>query len=221
MKMTKKNKLLLLIILFTAVTITLCAIIIPQLNKPADRLSEAEIAQLREEYPVIPAPSHPTIDFIHPTLEQLIEDCVCLEDKNFYGNIVYGVVVDMVSDGSELSITYPSHKCTVQVKSCSGDLFEKGETVTVNLSQTFWSSEQLLSEGMSIVFPVFYEESAKYNYAAFFTGTYYVTEDGYVLSLYDENIFSEKQYSGLTVEDFMNELDSLIDQAQKKANRSA
>ena len=67
----------------------------------------------------------------------------------------------------------------------------------------------VLSEGMKIVVPVIKDDdgSNRYNYSVI--GMYYVTEDGYVISAYDEEERAAQVYSGMNVKKFLEEIKNL------------
>ena len=210
MKLTKTNKVVIIIIAALILLSAVCSVIIHHLgNAEPDRLSETEIASRREQFPVIPASSHPTIDFIHPTLEQIIEDCAHPPDENYQVCFVYGTIVGAVDIGDTSELSLP-HKCTIEVNTSTGRLFKAEELITLRLSQLFWGADPPLFDGETVVLPVYCDKTADGGCSSFFTGTYYVTDDGYVLSMFDEDFFSAQQLSGLKSETFMAEIEKQI-----------
>lgn len=66
-----------------------------------------------------------------------------------------------------------------------------------------------LSEGMRIIVPVIKDDDGENQYNYSVIGMYYVTEDDYVISAYDEAKLAEQVYSGMKVKQFWEKVREL------------
>lgn len=174
-----------------AAVLVLCAAIVFEVYQTTTgaRLSEAQIAALRESYPVcgdigkIPQ----NIDrFGFPTWEEIKER----SDTFLYATI----------DGewSKYFRTYGlygsySYEYPITVIEDTEGCFEPGEMLTIASNLSLLEYNPDLKPGMKIIFPVsleFQEETRLYFSVE---GMYYVTEDDYVLSAFDEDKHAVKQ----------------------------
>lgn len=162
------------------------------------RLSGEEIAELRQQYPMYGKK--------FPELAAIVwfsfEDVLKMADTVIYGEVTgdYEVYEGDVAEWYE----YP-----VSVIEDTKGLLSKEEQISINHTALLKEYYGELSEGMKIIVPVIKEKNGtnRYNYNVI--GMYYVTEDGYVISAYDEESRADKVYSGMYVERFLKELREL------------
>ena len=161
-----------------------------QVGKPPERLSEAEIAELREEYPVFPLAFPPMVDGRFPTLDELIVDV------DFF---VYGEVIEK----------YYNYRYTIRVIQDTEGFYEKGEEITIRNGIMFADYTVSFEEGMKIVYGAGVSKKDAKETGYIGVGTYYVTEDGYVLSAFPEEPKTMKwhrPYTGVKVEYLLRKL---------------
>ena len=145
-------------------------------NKPEDRLTEAEIAALREEYPIRKTIYPSYLSVTYPTLEI---------DKKFADTFVYAKVTkaEIVAEWEDAIFC----DYTFTVIDDTRNKLKKGEKIMFSDGGTrdIIYTIPLLKEGMKIVFPAMKLESEdQYQYMK--GCEYYVTDDDYVISAFDE-----------------------------------
>lgn len=186
------------------------------------RLSEAEILGMREKYPVYEFwNTGEIINYRAVFVEQLvkegsIEDFVFAEAtgevETYYKHSTTGKITQNKEETNlKWWDEYFSYTVTV-IKDTEG-LFEKGEQIKLlnNISNDCVLPD--LEEGMRIVIPINKWDGLEeefYNWTS--VGFYYITEENYAISAYDEAISAEKIYfSGMKVNKLMQELETLMD----------
>lgn len=194
----------------------LCVVVIGVmfLNGHQHRLSEAEVSALRNEYPV-----YGDVNLFHgpmriPTLREVKENV---------DTFVYGVVEGEVSTysrslsagnaeldgkrkGNGINDIFEYDAYTLSVITDTEGVYKAGDKISISSPKEFAELNPVLSAGMEIVVPITRdEEEPDRNYYAVF-GMYYVTEDQYAISAFDESTMMKKAMSGITVEELLNEL---------------
>lgn len=189
------------------------------------RLSETEILALREKYPI----------YEYWKSEALIGSFrrVFVEEKVRGGSIQDFVYVEATGEAE----TYYKHRTinnkitknkeetntnwwdeyfsyTVMVIKDTEGLFEEGEEIKLfsHIGDDIVLPD--LEEGMQVVVPVckWHNLDADF-YGWTSVGLYYVTDDGYVISAYDEESSAENiHFSGIKVNKLMRKLEQLMDE---------
>ena len=175
-------------------------VVILTVSRYEERLSQAQIENLREQYPICGIDVNPTVDVIWPTLEQW---------KWNAATVVYGEAVSN-------SLTSEASQYEMVVIDDTEGLLTAGEKISTDIRQQYFDYELYPTDGMQLVAMAdiaTYKEEEPW---VFNLGqTYYVTEDGYMISTFDENeyyggrrgyVVVESALSGLKLEDFMRKL---------------
>ena len=176
-----------------------------QVGKPPERLSEAEIAELREEYPVYTVFAPPMVDMKTPSLDELIDLCDCFVYGEFTGEpqrrVRWGSLV-----GVELreSYCYP-----FQVIGDTEGYYKPGDVLLVEIDGWWADCAPQPRIGMRMVFGSYESREAPGETGYMAVGTYYVTEEGHVLAAFPENekiMKARGSYTGVKVEYLLKKL---------------
>lgn len=196
-------------------------------SKP--RLSEDEISQLREQYPISGQKAPEMVSIYPEPLETQIE-----LTKKFHSNpetytFVYAEVVgevtsfdkNMSTGHSALDAAYKQHginlnhefyEYTLSVIKDSERNHKEGDIITIYANMMFIDYYPKLTDGMKIVVPIAdYDEPNNTRYGFDNVGMYYITENGYAISAYDEESLLKKEpMSGMHVDDLLKELHRML-----------
>lgn len=183
-------------------------------NEPERYLSEAQIAQLREQYPICGIKLPPMLDMKEVTLEETIEKAetfvygkVVGERSTYYKNISTGhEELDTKRKANGISDVYEFYEYTIIVLDDSEGKHTKGDEITITANSMFLEYNPQLSDGMRVVVPVIQTKGKASRYYYGVEGMYYVTEDGDAISAFDEVRLAKKAYSGVKVEDLLEAL---------------
>lgn len=192
----KKSQLIGSIAAFLASLAVLITAVSVNLAQQNDRLSEAQIEALREKYPVC-GKSPPLVELAFPTL---------MEVKEYSETFVYGTVEGKPHVVSSFLYGGFSH-CAFSVISDTAGVLQTGDTLDLvaNISLTDYNPP--FADGMKLVIPVSPMKGEEGQYSYNVCGTYYVTDDGYAVSAFDENKAQmKKSMSGVRVEKLLEEL---------------
>ena len=155
-------------------------------QRPPKRLSEAEIAELREEYPLYKEYQPQT----HPTLYAHQKEAVEYADSV--------ACVEVLARSSHA-------RPPVRVLEDSQGIFQVGEEFYLFTGTAYIGYTPNFSPGVKLVVPVFVDrkhESRELGYARLCN--YYVTEEGYLLSVYPDWVFGEEEdFTGRTLEEYL------------------
>lgn len=183
-------------------------------NEPKPHLSEAQIVALREQYPVCGIITPLLGDMRESTLEEAVERA----ETFVYGEVVgdYSTYYKNISTGHEeldakrkangISDVYEFYEYTINVFNDTEGKYTKGEQITLADNTEFMEYNPQLSDGMRVVVPIIQSKEKESRYYYGVNGMYYVTEDGYALSAFDEQTRAKKAYSGVKVEDLLEAL---------------
>lgn len=170
-------------VLYLVLSTVLVAVGVLWVKQPPKQLSAEEIAELRERYPV-----HE--DYFHQMIGPIripIERWTLMMDSVVYGEVVGG------------SPHYP----TIRVIRDTEGMFRRGDEIRLMTGADFVANCAVLDIGTRIVTPVSNRNyGGKISY--YREVTYYVTEEGYLLSVYPEGAFAEPSFTGRTLEDYMS-----------------
>ncbi len=212
MKTENKRKLFIIIPALVLI-LSVCLIFILNRNDKEDRLSEDQIAALREQYPI--CWSHPLIDVRKLTLTEV---------KNASDTFVYGEVVGDISAYTVISSTgnaaldekrkqngivdeFEFYEYTIEVISDTEGKREAGAKITIAANSDFKDYNPKLSDGMKVVVPVTPDKKVPGRNYYLVDGMYYVTEDGYAIAAFREDTANTKsRTSGLKVDELLKRL---------------
>lgn len=211
----KKSQFIGSIAAFLASLAVLIAAVSVNLAQQNDRLSEAQIEALRAEYPICGNAGLVRASIGTPSLEQM---------KDRADTFVYGVVEgemevysEYISTGNSaldekresvgLGNTYDFYQYTVSVIKDTSGILKKGDKIKLIANMDMIDYNPHLTDGMKIIVPTHLEDDIKKQFSYGVYGTYYVTDDGYAVSAFDENKAQMKRsMSGVRVEKLLEEL---------------
>ena len=182
------------------------------LHEANRRLSEEEITVLRETYPLCGNLSG--LDMRYATMAEEIEH----NDTFVYGTVEgeSSTYVKSVLNGERQpegtrpngsAFLYEYYSYTVSVIEDSEGIYQGGEKIQIEAPMSFVDFNPRLSDGMKIVVPILLDsESETLTYFGAM-GMYYVTEDGYVLSVVDEALMEmEEPLTGVKLEKLLEKV---------------
>ena len=213
----RKGKIILSGILICCIASIACLINI--LNPKEERLSEQEILVLREKYPVIGRDTYALAYSTNNSLEKQIEAGtiytfayaeVIGDYQTYYENMSTGdefMDKKLASNGLGVMEFF---ECPVSVIEDTEGVYQPGDVITITSNAMYKDMYPELSEGMKVIIPLTggYENMNREFYAL--AGMYYVTDNGYAISAYDENTLARTTYSGLRVSALLEDLKDLI-----------
>ena len=161
-----------------------------------DRLSQAQIEALREDYPII------NVD-IWPSMAAITMEFCMWQAETFAYGIFMGEEVVFDDKGS---YEHNAHK--VEVIGDTEKKLSKKEEIVSTYDRRMMIFDKMPGEGkLEIVVPA-YRYEGEWVFSTF--GLFYVTEDGYVIANYDEDNWfgrvAESALSGLKLEDFLRKV---------------
>lgn len=212
---TTKKRIVYILIPAVALVLSICVLVLSNANSKLEyHLTEDQILSLRDQYPVY-TNDPPTMSTIDLPLERY---------KERMDSFVYGEVTGDISTYSFVNLTgdaewdnkmaeiSPNRRTTffeypITVISDSEGKYKKGEQITIAANIMFKDCRPQLKKGMKVVFPAARdEEKPERNYYSL-TGMYYITDEGYALSAFDESTAQmKKSYNGIKVEDLLKQL---------------
>lgn len=179
------------------------------------RLSDEEIAVLREQYPVcgVDVPEgismkKASINEVKSAAETFVYGEVVGDMKTYSVKLSTGnSMLDQKRENNGISEEYDFYEYTISVISDTEGKKEKGENLTITANKIFKNYNPQLREGMKIVVPVVTDDDNQTRNHYIVDGMYYVTEDGYAISAFEEStVYSRKLKSGVKVEELLKEL---------------
>lgn len=165
-----------------------------------DMLTEEQVAALREEYPVPKYRVPPTASVVRPyTLKEV---------KELYDTFIYGQIMGD-PHGKPIRNDY-----SVRVEKDMNGKYQKGDVLSFRYTAVVSECQPRREEGMWFLMPVLEEEPGEYMTSR--DAMFYITDDGYVLPIYDEERYGRYfgldegvRLSGRKVEDVMDFLRDL------------
>ena len=184
---------------FLALLAVLCVLALMFAFPQEERLTSTQIENLREQYPI-----YGDINKITPLIEVAQAETSLEEISKRADTFVYGEVIEEVPVYSIYSYA-KFYGYRLKVYMDTENIFSTGEEITIVANTDFKDYNPSLSNGMKVVVPVkeFKSQQGKYN---FDVCMYYVTEEGFVLSAFDEKEILDKEYSGIKVEKLLEEI---------------
>lgn len=177
-------------------------------------LSKSELAQLRKQYPIYgPTISQELIDAFgkeayieqyHEKTENFIYGEIVGEHTTFWRNQYTGKEAEKSCGNNWKELM----EYTMIVSDDTNGIFEQGDEITLvsGIGSGLVAGLPVLAEGMKVVIPVYQDSFKESRYWWSEVGMYYVTEDGYVISAFDEETLSYKVYSGIKVEELLEKV---------------
>lgn len=216
--MKRKN-----IYIISLLCIIICCITIGFFSKER-RLSEDEIEALREQYPIC-GMGDSVLGFRIPTsIETKIDRGVVytfvyaeiLDDyQTYYINISTGDEVFDEKAASKGFGVYEYYEYPIRVIEDVTGQYQEGDLLTIAGNMMLKDEKPDLQPGMKMIIPL--KENDSKDTRNYFTeiGMYYVTEDGYAISAYDETELSRTARSGIKVKKLLKELQELMEEFQE------
>ena len=101
---------------------------------------------------------------------------------------------------------YEFYEYPITVIEDTSGIYEAGDQITISDNVMFMEANPKLNSGMRVVVPVMVDDdvSTRANFNVY--GTYYVTEDGYALSAFDEEVAQTRAMTGVKVEALLEQL---------------
>lgn len=183
-------------ILFLIAMALLISVLTLSVSMRQERMSAQEVEELRTKYKV-----YGDINKVNPLIEVGVVKTTLKEIAKKSDTFVYGEVLEEVPVYSAKSYAkFYGYK--IRVISDTKNIFSSGEEITIIANTVFQEYFPVLSKGMKVVLPIG-EIKGKYYFELC---AYYVTEDEFVISAFDEKEILDKEYSGIKLEKLLNEI---------------
>jgi len=205
---------IILIVISLFLLLSTCVILVLS-NTKAEQLSPEQISILRSQYPVCGTETPYMLSMTKLTLE----DCTNIADTFLYGeiegdiqyyskNISTGdIELDQKRAENGISNTYDFYEYTLVILSDTSEKYEPGDRVTIAANVLFKDYNPQFQDGMRIVTPIRADQNNASRTYFGTEGTYYVTPDGYAISVFEEDAASYAAApSGLRVETLLEKL---------------
>lgn len=208
-----KRKRIITLVVIGLLAFAVVIVTIQLVNRGTDKLSDAEIADLRDEYPINYQDSG-----LATTIDISLKEAISYADTFVYGRILGAIDEYTENIGSGISAIDDMHAdvggmdefsffgYTIEVIEDSEGLFSEGDLLYIEANTLFADTIPDLDRGMQMIIPVTdwqtETKTNRYNFAR--TGMYYVTEDGYTLSVFQE--YATESLTGHTVQQTLDSL---------------
>ncbi|MBE5949581.1 MAG: hypothetical protein E7261_11240 [Lachnospiraceae bacterium] len=214
--MKKKVKKYYVIVLMIIVVLVAGCVFLEEWISSEQRLSEKQIAELREQYPICGINIPATISMRKSSLTETKE----IAESFVYGKVVgdmstYSISasagnasLDNKREENELIDTFDFYEYTIAVIEDTAGKYAEGELITIAANTAFIDFNPKLIDGMQVVVPVVEDSEVDgRNYYTVF-GMYYVTEERYVIAAYDEEQLNDSKdvFGGIKVDSLMKKL---------------
>ena len=212
-KLLKRKYLVLTLILVGIITFFVCS-----LNyNYGGKLSETQIAQLREQYPIYGIEVPEMVSMSEPSLERTIE----IVDSFVYGEVMGemtmysqyistgNAALDKKREANGINNVETFFEYKIRVIEDTEGEYQPGEEITIVSNAIFIDYDPVLHDGMKMVIPVARNRENPSCSGYSVTGMYYVTDDGYALSAFPEEqktMQARGTYSGVKVEYLLKQL---------------
>ena len=184
-----------------------------QPKEEAPRLTEEQISELREQYPLYTENAPPLVDMDTWSLKQVKANSDSFVYAEVVGDISYYTV--SASTGNEqldekrrangISDEFQFYEYTLTVLGDTSGEYEKGEEITIASNVMFMDYLPKLSDGMRMVIPVSRDPEKPSRSYYQLEGIYYITEDEYAISAFEEKL-EPQPLSGMKVDELMQEM---------------
>ena len=212
------------------IVLVLGVFLILTLSDKNQRLTESQILELRDKYPVCGINAPPLMEMA-PDGAYQFERALERSEAFVYGEIIgdYKLYSKKVTTGYEeldqkreengINSSYKYYEFTLSVINDTSGTYTEGDIITITDNTAFMDYNPTFVDGMKVVVPIYGRNDEKYPNRKAITavGIYYVTEDGYAISAFNEETRSNYELSGMKVEEAMEKLASL--KAKKAKNK--
>ncbi len=179
-----------------------------------DQLSEEVIAELREEYPVCGIKSPPNLFLLRRDLSEVKE----LTETFVYGKVIGEMSIYQVEarlsnealrekrNANGINDIFEHYEYTISVIGDTEGIYSGGETITIAANADFMEYNPKLKDGMKVVVPIIRDKRVKGRTSYTVNGMYYVTDDDYAITAFDETKNGKRVLNGVKVDVLMKEL---------------
>lgn len=216
-RMPEKKRILvvLTVMILAGIVVTLCLM----MTGPRSRLSDNEIAALRDQYPVCGVDVPQQIDILR---KLTMEDALQISDTFVYGKVAGecrwfsssistgSIELDKKGEANGISSETLFFEYPVEILEDTAGIYQKGDVIYIKANQLFQNFNPRLQEGMRIIVPVAQGKKTEGHVDYSVSGMYYVTDQGYVLSAYDEETLSSLPLNGLPVQKALEKIKSAV-----------
>lgn len=177
-------------------------------------LTDEQILLLREQYPMAGINKPENVSMRDMPLKEVKEKFdsfargkIIGEKAVFTKKVSTGdIELDKKRKASGINDEYEFFEYTIQIVKDTENKFEKGEQIKLVGSSLYEEYYPEFTNGMEVVVPVI-EDKEKDSFSYSVMGTYYITDEGYALSAFDESTAQMKRsYNGIKVEDLLKQL---------------
>ena len=206
-----KRRMITAIVLLAVLLFSLAGLYMHEANR---QLSADQITALREQYPLcghIP----PLFSMRFYTMAEVMEN----NDTFVYGTVegemsVYSKYIstgdpelDKKRQENGIADVYDFYSYTISVIEDTEGIYKAGDKIRIESNTAFIDFNPHLSDGMKIVIPVAGDSGPDGVTGFSAEGMYYVTEDGYVLSVIDEaRMMMEEPWTGIKLEKLLRKV---------------
>lgn len=182
-----------------------------QFNGKGERLSEDQINLLRADYPICSQTPEGV------SLKKLsLEEWITVANTFVYGKVTgsvkhYKVTVGTGNEAFDaklktngISNNETFFQYTMTVIDDSEGILAEGDVITISANSVFEDCYPRLSNNMSIVVPILRDSKNLSDYTYTADGMFYITNDGYALSAFEET--NKSRNSGLKVDKLLENL---------------
>lgn len=179
------------------------------------KLSKEQIIALREQYPICGVEEPEGMSMVKIPLEEVKKQSETFVYGEVIGDpLIYEVALSTGNSALDskratngITEKYDFYEYEISVIDDSESVYSKGDVITIASNIVFKEYNPQLSNGMKIVVPVVKDDKKEGRTHYTVDGMYYVTQDEYVISAFDENIMNSKSaMSGLKVDVLLNKL---------------
>ncbi len=184
------------------------------LNLTSVRLSPSKISELRKTYPICGINVPPNMSMRTPAFTEI---------RDFADTYVYGTVVgdystytkqastgipelDKKRESQGLSSQYTFYEYTINVLKDTNNIYNPGDEITIAANIDLIDYYPRLKDGMKVVVPVIKDKEKETRASFSVVSMYYVTENDYVLSAFDEKSAQMSELTGIKVDSLLKKL---------------
>lgn len=206
----KKRNVTIVFVAFLFVLALIIVLLFPKTTK----LTDAEISNLRTQYPICGT----NIPFGATMKSVSLDECIQMSDSFVYGEVVGDVRYYSVSNDlgdAELQAKRKAngiddvnkfYEYTISVMDDTEGKYTPNTQITISANVLLKDFNPNLQDGMKVIVPVIRDDNvtARNYYTVY--GMFYVTDDEYALSVYEEGPQTRSPLSGEKVEVLMERL---------------
>ncbi|MBQ6698838.1 MAG: hypothetical protein IJN09_07315 [Oscillospiraceae bacterium] len=212
--MKKKTGCILISIL--VLIFAICAFALSHMDSKLEyHLTDEQILSLREMYPIcgIKKPENVSmrdmpLKEVKERFDSFVQGEVIGEKSIFTKKVSTGdIELDKKRKANGIKDEYEFFEYTIQIVKDTENKFEKGEQIKLVGSSLYEEYYPEFTNGMEVVIPVIADKNKGERFSYSVMGTYYVTDEGYAISAFDESTAQMRtSYNGIKVEDLLKQL---------------